>query len=87
MTTDGRGDSLGRDMKSRSQRNPGISDAPQLAFFVCCFGSPFPETGHLPGCIATGKSEEEVRSLIREAIDFHIKGLREELIRFRNPVR
>ena len=30
----------------------------------------------LPGCITTGKSVEETRRLIREAIDFHIEGLR-----------
>ena len=30
----------------------------------------------LPGCIAVGKSQEEVLSLIKEAIEFHIEGLR-----------
>ena len=29
----------------------------------------------LPGCIAAGESEEEVRALIEEAISFHIEGL------------
>lgn len=29
----------------------------------------------LPGCIAAGKTEEEVRTLIREAIEFHIEGM------------
>ena len=32
----------------------------------------------LPGCIATGKTVEETARLIREAIVFHIDGLREE---------
>ena len=32
----------------------------------------------LPGCIAVGESLEEVKRLIREAIAFHIEGLREE---------
>jgi predicted RNase H-like HicB family nuclease len=32
----------------------------------------------LPGCIATGESREEVLQLIREAIEFHIEGLRED---------
>ena len=32
----------------------------------------------LPGCVAVGDSEDEVRSLIREAIAFHIDGLRED---------
>jgi len=31
----------------------------------------------LPGCIATASSREEVLSLIKEAIEFHIEGLRE----------
>ena len=31
----------------------------------------------LPGCIAAGETREEVWQLIREAIDFHIEGLRE----------
>ena len=29
----------------------------------------------LPGCIAVGDTESEVRKLIREAISFHIEGL------------
>jgi predicted RNase H-like HicB family nuclease len=32
----------------------------------------------LPGCVAVGESLEEVKRLIREAIAFHIEGLREE---------
>lgn len=32
----------------------------------------------LPGCIATGKTLDDVRQTIREAIQFHIDGLREE---------
>jgi len=31
----------------------------------------------LPGCVAAAESEAEVRQLIREAIEFHIEGLRE----------
>ena len=30
----------------------------------------------LPGCIAAGESREEVIQLIREAIEFHIEGLK-----------
>jgi len=30
----------------------------------------------LPGCITTGKSVEETRRSMREAIEFHIEGLR-----------
>ena len=37
------------------------------------FGAYVPD---LPGCIAAAESREEVMSLIREAIEFHIEGLR-----------
>ncbi len=32
----------------------------------------------LPGCVAAGETLQEVEELIREAIQFHIEGLREE---------
>jgi predicted RNase H-like HicB family nuclease len=32
----------------------------------------------LPGCIATGNSVSEVEQLIREAISFHLEGLRDD---------
>lgn len=32
----------------------------------------------LPGCIATGATREEVERNMREAIEFHLDGLREE---------
>ncbi len=32
----------------------------------------------LPGCVAVGETREEVRRLIREAIELHIDGLRED---------
>jgi predicted RNase H-like HicB family nuclease len=32
----------------------------------------------LPGCVAVGETLQEVEELIREAIQFHIEGLREE---------
>lgn len=31
----------------------------------------------LPGCIAVGETMDEVTDLIREAIEFHIEGLRD----------
>jgi predicted RNase H-like HicB family nuclease len=39
------------------------------------FGAYVPD---LPGCIAVGESREEVMTLIREAIEFHVGGLRED---------
>ena len=39
------------------------------------FGAYVPD---LPGCVAVGESRQEVESLIREAIELHIEGLREE---------
>jgi len=32
----------------------------------------------LPGCVATGHTVEETEREIREAIEFHIEGLRED---------
>lgn len=32
----------------------------------------------LPGCVATGATIEEVESQIREAIEFHLEGMRED---------
>lgn len=32
----------------------------------------------LPGCVATGADVDEVKREIREAIEFHIDGLRED---------
>ena len=31
----------------------------------------------LPGCVSTGETREEVEANIREAIEFHLDGLRE----------
>jgi len=31
-----------------------------------------------PGCVATGKTVEEAESQIREVIEFHLEGLRED---------
>ena len=39
------------------------------------FGAYVPD---LPGCVAVGESRAEVEALIREAIEFHLEGLREE---------
>ena len=32
----------------------------------------------LPGCVATGSSIEETEAEIREAIEFHLEGIRED---------
>lgn len=32
----------------------------------------------LPGCVAVGETEQEVLSLIHDAIEFHLEGLRED---------
>ena len=37
------------------------------------FGAYVPD---LPGCIVAGESREEALALIREAIEFHIEGLK-----------
>ena len=38
------------------------------------FGASTPD---LPGCIAVGETRDEVLELMREAIEFHLEGLRE----------
>jgi predicted RNase H-like HicB family nuclease len=32
----------------------------------------------LPGCVAVGETHEEVMALIREAIEFHLDGLKQD---------
>jgi predicted RNase H-like HicB family nuclease len=32
----------------------------------------------LPGCVATGKTVQEVQRRIREAVEFHVAGMRED---------
>lgn len=40
----------------------------------------------LPGCVATGATVEEAESRIREAIEFHLDGMREDGIAIPQPV-
>ena len=39
----------------------------------------------LPGCVATGSTVEETESLMREAIEFHLDGMREDGIPIPEP--
>lgn len=39
------------------------------------FGAHVPD---LPGCIAVAESREEIMTVIREAIEFHLEGLRKD---------
>lgn len=39
----------------------------------------------LPGCVATGSSVEEVEAEIRDAIAFHIEGMREDGLAIPEP--
>jgi predicted RNase H-like HicB family nuclease len=39
----------------------------------------------LPGCVATGATVEETESQIREAIEFHLDGLREDGLSIPQP--
>lgn len=39
----------------------------------------------LPGCIATGKTVEDTEQQIREAIEFHIRGMREDGVPIPDP--
>ncbi|HZP92697.1 MAG TPA: type II toxin-antitoxin system HicB family antitoxin [Burkholderiales bacterium] len=39
----------------------------------------------LPGCVATGATVEEAEAQIREAIEFHLDGMREDGIAIPQP--
>ncbi len=39
----------------------------------------------LPGCVATGATREEVERNIREAVAFHLEGMREEGLSIPEP--
>ena len=39
-----------------------------------------------PGCIATGATIEEVEQQLREAIEFHLEGMREDGIEVPQPI-
>lgn len=41
-------------------------------------GSVFSATSTLPGCVATGSTPAEAEKAIREAIEFHLDGMRED---------
>ncbi len=40
----------------------------------------------LPGCIATGKTLEEVKQRMREAVALHLRGMREDGLSIPDPV-
>ena len=40
----------------------------------------------LPGCVATGATLEQAEAEIREAIEFHIEGMREDGLPIPEPV-
>ena len=46
------------------------------------FGAYVPD---LPGCVAVGETREEVLRLIRQAIEFHIDGLKQDGLAVPNP--
>ena len=46
------------------------------------FGAFVPD---LPGCVAAGKTQGETLKLIKEAIEFHIEGLKEDEIAIPEP--
>ena len=46
------------------------------------FGAYVPD---LPGCLAVGDTREEVLTLIQEAIEFHLEGLKEEGLSIPRP--
>lgn len=49
-----------------------------LVIYECEGGSFGAYVPDLPGCVAVGQSLSRVRKLIREAIAFHIEGMKED---------
>jgi predicted RNase H-like HicB family nuclease len=39
----------------------------------------------LPGCVATGKTLEEVKQRMSEAVEMHLRGMREDGLRIPEP--
>ena len=39
----------------------------------------------LPGCVATGATEAEVETLLRQAIELHLEGMREDRLPIPEP--
>ncbi|HZZ91025.1 MAG TPA: type II toxin-antitoxin system HicB family antitoxin [Usitatibacter sp.] len=72
-------------LSSHSQQRPEASGAEEvrrtMQYLVVVekgatsFGAYVPD---LPGCVAAAETRDEVVSLIREAIEFHLEGLRED---------
>jgi predicted RNase H-like HicB family nuclease len=46
------------------------------------YGASVPD---LPGCIAAGKTKDEALQLIKEAIEFHLEGLKEDGLPIPSP--
>ncbi len=40
----------------------------------------------LPGCVATGQTVEETEQLLREAIELHLRGMREDGLPIPEPL-
>lgn len=46
------------------------------------FGAYVPD---LPGCVAVGETREETSRLIKEAVEFHLEGMREDGVEAPDP--
>jgi len=49
-----------------------------LIIFEKAYGNYSAYSPDIPGCIATGKTRKEAEKNIKEAISFHIEGLKED---------
>ena len=63
------------DEASRFEVRPIVKYAVVIEKGPTSYGATVPD---LPGCVAVAETLEEVETLIREAIDFHIDGLRQD---------
>lgn len=58
---------------------------PHVAWLATTFGRAPAYSPDLPGCVATGATPAETKGRMQEAIDLHLRGLREDLLPIPEP--
>jgi predicted RNase H-like HicB family nuclease len=80
-TGDDCGASIGRDASEDSEQRVASGRLEEMKYAVIYeksrtgYGAYIPD---LPGCVAVGKTLKETQRLIREAIELHLQGMRED---------
>jgi predicted RNase H-like HicB family nuclease len=58
--------------------SPAMTGGDFLPHSACSPTSTYSAVPDLPGCVSVGDSLDEVKAEIREAIEFHLEGMRED---------